>query len=825
MASRSHYQRKAQVAYEASVQKARANLFQQQRAPDLYAMFASGSPSFGPMRGGFQGKGSNPRNLHLWGPIGTNRACNGCSYSPGSGTPYFSFDGGQYNKSAETYASIASSLKPKALAAEMGGIAKANKHLSNLLSSGPRQVSSRRKQERNTANIAAMSDKQYFAFAEVSKTDPLGKVKAKNEKEKRIETYGWDPYETSNFFGATRDQSGQLKKHEAKNYLDTTQMTKEEKVKFTIGTLESVAAQSTAVNIKSQRKEEVKLEKELAAINKELSTYKMNYSSKDGTPIYKVTSASQALTQKKLELQSRLQDINNDQAVATSSLAALDYNTMMRYLSKNDVISDATRKNYLSVSDPSLAVLEQEVQASNYAWQQQKTKTSATASEIRKLEGLQKNITKGGYSVAKQNTLDKFVLSLENKYGDQLDTQFDNSNNSIEDVLKQLNNNILSKSKNTQADLRADHLSAASTLSKKETTEQRMARATNINKMAESKREFEELTGMEAGTNADRSMADWYESIGSTRPDQYMKGYAQRDTGTSDWFSGWLQNDTMLARDASLTLWGEQDQSGYSGLSGKKGILDKYDAWDQANQYIGEDLHALKGDLNQYYGSFYSSPSVTTQDVSKILFGSPTVEGDSFIGHVNQQMGGVRGGAYWVGDIKKLSKKTKEHEKTMVEQIEARKLKLIELELERSRLDESHKALRPEITAAVASGVKHGSGNVDSDLQKRIAASSQELFDTNEQVALAKVEQEYLEKSLKLTIGEREELEKQRKIREYNQLQSNVGSGAPRVGGYSSPGRPSLKQVSRTNTGSSGINTQQSKQRIKRRNSLGGLVK
>ena len=97
---------------------------------------------------------------------------------------YFSFDGGQYNKNAETYASIAASLKGPALSAEMGGIAKANKHLSNLLSSGVRQVGSSRKQERNTANIAAMSDKQYFAFAEVSKTDPLGKVKAKNEKEK-----------------------------------------------------------------------------------------------------------------------------------------------------------------------------------------------------------------------------------------------------------------------------------------------------------------------------------------------------------------------------------------------------------------------------------------------------------------------------------------------------------------------------------------------------------------------------------------------------------------------------------------------------------------
>jgi len=140
--SRSHYQRKAQVAYEASVQTARANLRSQKEAPGLYQMFASGSPSFGPQRGG---GGSGPRNLHLWGPIGSNRACNGCSYSPGSAnTSYFSFAGGQYNKNQATYKSLADGLRQGAISAEIGGITAAQKRLDSLLSAGVRQVGSQR---------------------------------------------------------------------------------------------------------------------------------------------------------------------------------------------------------------------------------------------------------------------------------------------------------------------------------------------------------------------------------------------------------------------------------------------------------------------------------------------------------------------------------------------------------------------------------------------------------------------------------------------------------------------------------------------------------
>lgn len=612
---------------------------------------------------------------------------------------------------------------------------------------------------------------------------------------------------------------------------DTSKMTEEQRSEFTKGYLESMAVHVVPNIIQSQQRTETKLEKELESVNKELEKFKMRQTDRYGNNYYKVNSESKKLTARKQELEGKLQDINNDQKVATASLNSLDYNTMMRYLAKQDAVTDETRKKYLQYSDPNLAVLEQEVAATSYAHKQQQTKTSVISSDIMHLKYLQKNNLTGG----KQSEINTFISGLEEKYGDSLTTSFDNPNKldpisyqyltGVPGILQQLSSNILPESQKKQAKLRKEQLDAASEFSKEQTNEQRSSRAAAINKEAKAKSEFEEMTGIDTdGKSADQTMQEWYDSIGKTRPDKTMKGFKNTDAST-DWFSGWLRNDTMLKRDTDLTLSGEQDKSGYQRLEHKKSVLAKYGEWENAQKYIGSELYSLKGDLNQYYGQFYSSPNVTKQDVSKAWFGSSTIQGDSFVGYVNQEMGGIRGGDYWIQDVRKLLRQTKEYEGTLEEKIQDRKLKLIELELEQSRLDEAHRALRPEITSAVEKGVKHGNSGIDDKLQERLASSSQTLYDTNEKVAIAEAEQEYLEKSLKKTIEEREELEKQKKIREYNMMQGNIGSGAPKSGGYSSPGRPSLKRVSRTNTGSSGINTQRNKQKVKRNEGLGGLVR
>lgn len=761
-----------------------------------------------------------------------------------------------------SYPGLLEEFKQKAINAEMYGIPAAKKAIAGIKPMDLSYISSSRKSSRNQkakASQSASRQAEVAAATESAKRGTMGtglswtvadsatsggkesgSTKSSSEKKAYTITLG-DGSEITQVLDPTsyqyltdmrgkgetlkgspilsiRDVSGSLGSIKLP---DTSKMTEEQRGNFTKGYLESMAVHVVPNIIKDQQQTETKLEKELASVNKKLEKFQMRQTDRYGNTFYKITDESRQLTSKKEELERKLQDINNDQKVATTSLSSLDYNTMMRYLAKQDVITDDSRKKYLQYSDPSLAVLEQEVQATAYAHEQQKTKTSMISSEIQHLKTLQMNNIGG----RKQSEINTFVRDLESKYGDSLTTPFDNPNAkeaTVPGILKQLSSNLLPESQKKQSQLRKEQLDAASMFSKKQTTEQRMATATKTNEEAKAKSAFEEMTGIDTkGKSADQTMQEWYESMGRNPADnKSLKGF--KADSSSEWFGGWLRNDTMLQRDTDLTLWAERDTSGYQDLGYKKGILQKYDAWDKANEFVGQELYSLKGDLNQYYGQFYSAPSVTKQDVSKAWFGTPTIEGDSFVGHVNQEMGGIRGGGYWVQDVRKLIKQTKEYEGTLEQKITDRETKLLELQLEQSRLKEAHRLLRPEITSAVESGVKVGNQQVDEKLTERLTSSSQQLYDVNEQVAITQAEQEYLEKSLKKTIDEREELEEQKKIREYNQLQSNIGSGAPKRQGYSSPGRPSLKQVSRTNTGSSGINEQRNRGKAK---GLGGLVR
>ena len=767
------------------------------------------------------------------------------------------------------FQSIADQYKGKALAAELGQLANAKSGLSGWASSyDTSHISSARKGQRNAAAASTQTKARKAEVAEataaasrasgpasnyewrsVGYTDAEIKNNAntgfkkfeyvlKTDKTKDSEPVGIAS-SIDNFFGTKRDEKGQVIKHDAYNYLSPEQQTKSQKEK-TSKTFEYISSGLSGIlpsQMQQQRNQEKQLEKKLEEVKKEIKAFEKKHpstSDRDGNETYY---ESVHLTEKKNKILKQLQDINNDQKVVAQALQSTDYNTVMYYLAKHDVITDETRKDYLQKSNPNTAVLEQEVQITSNMWELQQSKTKAIGDDIKHLEGLQRNNIGG----KNQTAIDVFVRGLEDKHGDSLNTVYDQGGTTteakrvgnkrqgaisnmtnVDGIIAQMKgDNILSVSQAKQEKLRQNYLGATTDLSFSLTNEQRVSRATKFNKQVESKREFEDLTGMEAGSNADASMASWYKSIGETRPDQRMEGYVNRDSN-SDWFASWLNNDKMFSKDDDLTLWGSTDDKKQSALQSKADILNKYDSWGAANAYISADLHEWKGDLNTYYGNYYSAPNVTTQEVSKSWFGSPEVTGDSFVGHVNQEMGGVRGGAYWVQDVKKLNVKTKEYEKTMEQQIEDRKAKLVGLRLEQSRLDEAHTALRPVIKSAVESGVKHGNISVDENLAKELGTSSQALYDINYNVAAVETEQSYLEKSLAKTISEREELEQQRKVREYNQIQNNIGSGAPRSRGWSSPGRPNVK--SRTNTGTSNLNTSQSKQRARRRDGLGGLV-
>jgi len=143
--------------------------------------------------------------------------------------------------------------------------------------------------------------------------------------------------------------------------------------------------------------------------------------------------------------------------------------------------------------------------------------------------------------------------------------------------------------------------------------------------------------------------------------------------------------------------------------------------------------------------------------IAQESFGSDTITGDSHVGHVLQSYGGeVRGSTYYAQDVGKLIRKTKRYERQLERQIEEKSK-----EVEGIKLDKTEPLV--------------------------------EFYNDKSNKEYGEASQEYLEKSLKLTQEEREELEKARRAHAF-------GTGQPAVrrgGSRKSRGKPSLKDVSK----------------------------
>lgn len=157
-------------------------------------------------------------------------------------------------------------------------------------------------------------------------------------------------------------------------------------------------------------------------------------------------------------------------------------------------------------------------------------------------------------------------------------------------------------------------------------------------------------------------------------------------------------------------------------------------------------------------------------------FGTDTIQGDSHVGHVLQSYEGkVRGGDYYIQDAGRLIKKTKNYEDEIKSQIEESQKVVEEME--------------PDKTEGLV------------DYYSDVRAEEE-----------TKASEDYLSKSLDLTMEERKQLEQSRKAQMF-------GSNAPARSGYTptqSRGRPSLKSFSK----------RQYKNRRTRggKNTFGGLV-
>ena len=162
--------------------------------------------------------------------------------------------------------------------------------------------------------------------------------------------------------------------------------------------------------------------------------------------------------------------------------------------------------------------------------------------------------------------------------------------------------------------------------------------------------------------------------------------------------------------------------------------------------------------------------------ISQETFGTDTIQGDSHVGHVLDSYGGkIRGGDYYVQDAGRLIKKTKKYEDEI-----------------KSQIKESQKVIK----------------DIEPDKTEGLVDFYVDVRDEEN----AKASEDYLSRSLELTVDERKQLEQSRKAQMF-------GSNTSARSGYTptqSRGRPSLKSFSK----------RQYKNRRTRggKNTLGGLV-
>ena len=579
--------------------------------------------------------------------------------------------------------------------------------------------------------------------------------------------------------------------------------------------------------MKVQEAKERELEAELKVINKQMKGHETKYDARTGTFSDDGSQEYWTLYQRKQAIQANLTNINNDQKVIAAALESVDYNTMMHYLAETDVITDESRKQYVSFGDPSKASLKQELTARGYEWEQQKETTEAIAKKILALENLHKN---NMGTTGQQEKYDNEVASIERLFQIDLDEK-----GGFDKVKSQLKEHLDVSSKE-QFRLRKEKDDIASQYSASLTNEERVTAAAEQNRTAVAKKEFEELTGMKAeGTAANalqawntKTMNDYYDQRdpelniwyrdGSDSmkvdfdPNSVSRGKQnefgnyggtlspdsrQLHDSSSDWFAQWLNPNKNWQTQTDLTLFGDINIEGKKKLQSQANIIKKYDAWERANEFIGGSLYDYKKDLNTMYSGYYSAPTVTQEEANRARVGTSTVYGDSYVFDTSVKVGGVRSGPYERQDYVKLIAEIKKTEQTLADNLEKEKQKYAELSAEREAIQKQHSELRPQISGAVERGVAQGNISVDRELQAKLSTSSDKLWDARTKEALSKTDQMYYEKSIELTEKDRLAIEQKKKELDFEFIQSRTDSTAvSRPRQYSSPGRPSLKQHS-----------------------------
>ena len=254
-----------------------------------------------------------------------------------------------------------------------------------------------------------------------------------------------------------------------------------------------------------------------------------------------------------------------------------------------------------------------------------------------------------------------------------------------------------------------------------------------------------------------------YSGYYNVDPDVEVYNYYGISDDAFESYEGYKQNllSTIGGRRANQEEIIKQLELDSSTIDKKDRTKNKIPTLEKTNETLDTHATELKDKIDDYDWQ---------GKIAQESFGSDTITGDSHVGHVLQSYGGeVRGDSYYTQDVGKLIRKTKRYEKQLERQIEEKSK-----EVEGIKLDKTESLV--------------------------------EFYNDKSNKEYGEASQEYLEKSLKLTQEEREELEKARRAHAFGTGQPAMRRGGPRT----SRGKPSLKDISKR------------KQRYRNRRTRGG---
>ena len=262
-----------------------------------------------------------------------------------------------------------------------------------------------------------------------------------------------------------------------------------------------------------------------------------------------------------------------------------------------------------------------------------------------------------------------------------------------------------------------------------------------------------------------------YSGYYNVDPDVEVYNYYGISDDAFESYEGYKQNllSTIGGRRANQEEIIKQLELDSSTIDKKDRTKNKIPTLEKTNETLDTHATELKDKIDDYDWQ---------GKIAQESFGSDTITGDSHVGHVLQSYGGeVRGDSYYTQDVGKLIRKTKRYEKQLERQIEEKSK-----EVEGIKLDKTESLV--------------------------------EFYNDKSNKEYGEASQEYLEKSLKLTQEEREELEKARRAHAFGTGQPAMRRGGPRT----SRGKPSLKDISKRKQGYRNRRTRGGK------DTLGGLV-